>query len=215
MRHGRMHVLVVSLLWLGGVVEADAALCRKKNGALAMRDACKTRETAVTADMLGVVGPPGPQGPQGERGPKGEPGEPGPQGSSTAPSILFSPQINPAHIGTATGNGLAVASLGLPAGKYLVVAKLDAVNFGTGTFVRCALWEGATVLQVATTFIGTGAGDGNGFVETLSLVVPFDAGAGAAVYVRCRPDASTGTNDSAYIEQGILVAIPVSVITQQ
>ena len=43
-----------------------------------------------------------------------------------------------------------------------------------------------------------------------SLVVPVDAGPGAVVYVRCRPDVATGANESAYVEQGMLVALPVA-----
>ena len=162
--------------------------------------------------MLGIVGTPGPPG---QRGPKGEPGEPGPTGDATLPSVVSSLQNPVASIGTAGGNGVAVADLGLPAGKYLVISKVDAVNFGTATYVRCALDVGAARLQIATTFIGAIGGDVTGLVETLTLVAPVDAGEGALVYVRCRPDAATGTNESAYIESGILVAIPVSAISPQ
>ena len=209
----------LSILLAAGIAclgtAADAALCRKKNGTLVLRDACSRRETAVTPDMLGVVGTPGPPGAAGERGPKGEPGDPGPQGESTAPSVRFSLLVPQTHIGTAGGNGLAVASLGLPAGKYLVIAKVDVVNFGSATYVRCGLDVGANRLLQATTFIGATGGDGVGIVETQSLVVPVDAGPGAVVYVRCRPDVATGANESAYVEQGMLVALPVSVISQQ
>ena len=74
---------------------------------------------------------------------------------------------------------------------------------------------GATRVLQASTFIGGTGGDGVGIVETQSLVAPVDAGAGAVVYVRCRPDAATGANDSAKVEQGMLVALPVSAISQQ
>lgn len=148
------------------------------------------------------------------RGPKGEPGEPGPEGPAVAPSVRYSWQIPGAYIGTAGGNGLAVASMSLAPGKYLVMAKVDAVNFGAATYVRCGLDVGAFRAHQASTFIGVGGGDNASIVETLSLLVPVDAPEGAAVYVRCRPDVATGTNESAYIEGGILVAIPVSTISQ-
>lgn len=209
-------VVLAGLTWLGTAVPADAELCRKKNGTLVLRDdACTKRETAVTADMLGLLGTPGPQGERGERGPKGEPGEQGPPGPATFPAVRFSPQVFPAAIGTATGNGLAVASMGLAPGKYLVMAKMDVVNFGTATFVRCGLDVEANRVAVATTFIGNTGGDGVGLVETQTLLAAVDAGGGASVYVRCRPDVATGAADSAYVESGLLVAVPASVITQQ
>jgi len=212
MHRHRLFVLVLAgFAWLGGAVAADAALCQKRNGTLVLRDACGKRETAVSAEMLGVVGTPGPQG---LRGPKGEPGEPGPKGDAVAPSVRYSWQIPSAFIGTAGGNGVAVASMSLAPGKYLMMAKVDAVNFGLATYVRCGIDVGAARVHQATTFIGVGGADNTGLVETLSLLVPVDAPDGAAVYVRCRPDAATGTNESAYIEAGILVAIPVSAIGQ-
>jgi hypothetical protein len=213
-RYASVIVVFASLAWLIPAA-TDAALCQKKNGTLMLRDACGRRETPVTADMLGVSGTPGPQGEQGERGPKGEPGEQGAKGDPTAPFVVYDLQIPSAYIGTAAGNGLTVASLGLPAGKYLVIAKTDAVNFGTATYLRCGLDVGANRVSVATTFIGATGGDGVGIVETLTLLAPVDAGAGATVYVRCRPDAATGTNESAYMESGILTAIPVSAINAQ
>ena len=45
-----------------------AVLCAKKKGSLAMRDACKPKETQVDPAALGLVGPQGPQGPQGPAG---------------------------------------------------------------------------------------------------------------------------------------------------
>jgi len=212
--HRHVSVVVALIAWLGPA-PADAALCQKKNGTLVRRDACAKRETPVTADMLGLSGTPGPQGLQGDRGPKGEPGDSGPKGDPTTPYVLSSLQIPSAYIGTETGNGLAVASLGLPAGKFLVMAKLDAVNFGTATYLRCGLDVGASRVSVATTFIGNSTADGVGLVETLTLLAPVDAGGGATVYVRCRPDVATGTNESAYMESGILTAIPVSAINAQ
>jgi hypothetical protein len=213
----RVSILVLAALtWLGTAPSADAELCRKKSGALVLRDdACTKRETAVTADMLGLVGTPGPQGERGDRGPKGEPGEDGPPGPSTAPAVRFSLQIPQANIGTASGNGLAVASMGLAPGRYLVIGKVDVVNFGAATFVRCGLDVEVNRVALATTFIGNTGGDGVGLVETQTLLATVDAGGGASVYVRCRPDVATGAADSAYVESGILVAIPVSVITQQ
>jgi hypothetical protein len=101
----------------------------------------------------------------------------------------------------------------LPAGRFLVHAKLDAVNFGTATFIRCFVDVGDYRGQGAATFICTRPADDNtGAVETLALVTPVDTGSGSPVQIRCRPDVATGTNESAYIENGMLVAVPVDTI---
>lgn len=212
-------VLASSLL----ATTAGAGLCKKKNGTVVLRDACGKKETAVTPEMLGLGAGEGTPGPKGDRGPKGEPGETGPSGptgatgptgASSIPDLHWALQIPGANIGTATEPGLAVASMVLPGGRYLVHAKLDAVNFGTATFIRCFLDVGDDYRgQGASTFIGTRPGnDSAGAVETLSILSPVDAGTGAVISIRCRPDVATGTNESAYVENGMLVAVPVDTL---
>lgn len=222
---------IVVLVLLGSsllATSAGAGLCKRKNGAVVFRDACTKKETAVTAEMLGVVAGPGTPGPKGDRGPsgpKGDRGDAGPAGPAGAdgapgrasiPRVHFATQIPGALIGTAVEPGLAVASMVLPAGLFLVHAKVDAVNFGAATFIRCFLDVGSGFRgQGAATFIGTRSPqDSAGAVETLSLLAPVDTGNGAVVSVRCRPDVATGANESAYVENGMLVAIPVEALTQ-
>ncbi len=73
---GTLVALLVAVL----ATSADAVLCRKKSGVLAFRtDACKKRETLVTAEEIGAVGP------------AGEPGDQGPPGAVTPPLILSHP----------------------------------------------------------------------------------------------------------------------------
>ena len=45
-----------------------AVLCAKKKGALAVREACRPKETQIDPVALGLVGPQGPPGPQGPAG---------------------------------------------------------------------------------------------------------------------------------------------------
>lgn len=224
----------VILLMVLGVVNGfvsvtEAGICAKKNSIVVFRDTCRKGETLLNADALGlggVVGVAGPKGDKGDRGPKGEPGEPGLQGvkgdkgergDSSIPSAYYAFQIATAFIGdVAQGPGLAVANLVLPAGRYIVSAKLDAVNFGKPEYVRCTLYVGNFAAQTATTFIGSEPIQGTvGFVETLSLLMPVDAGSGGAVSVRCRPDTATGGREKTYIEQGMLVATPVGKLVAQ
>lgn len=52
------------------VARTDAAVfCKKKNGVVVIREACKAKETAVNLASFGAVGP---------KGDKGDPGDPGP-----------------------------------------------------------------------------------------------------------------------------------------
>src|SRR5438128_8998064 len=46
-------------------------VCKKKSGAVFLRDACKKKETAVAPASFGATGPQGPAGPQGPPGPPG------------------------------------------------------------------------------------------------------------------------------------------------
>jgi len=219
---GTKALAIMTALHLLTTATAHSGLCIKKNGTLVVRDACGRKEAAVTPTMLGLDAgsTEGAAGPKGDRGAKGDPGEPGPKGDpgdSAISSGYFAHQATAnAYIGDVTsGAGLDVAHLTLPGGRYLVTAKLDAVNFGLPTFVRCFLDVGDARVQMATTFIGGVAGDGMGAVETLSLLAPIDTGDGAVVTVHCRPDASTGAPDSSYIESGILVAMPTYAFVQQ
>jgi hypothetical protein len=75
----RVPWIVLSVMMLGTAHEASAALCRTKAGVLTERDACKKKESPVTADQVGAKGDDGLVGPQGPAGP---PGPQGPAGSS-------------------------------------------------------------------------------------------------------------------------------------
>ncbi len=209
---------IATLHLLAAAPTVHAALCMKKNGTLVVRDACRTKEISVDSGTLGLGAPDaGVPGPKGDRGPKGEPGQKGDPGDPAMVGGWFSYLVPQAYIGDAGGDGLPVASLALPAGRFLVMAKMDAVNFGLSTFVRCFLDVGTVRTQMATTFIGGVPGDSAGAVETLSFLLPIDAGDGDGdtIAIRCRPDAPTGSHESAYIESGILVAVPTSGFAQQ
>jgi len=72
-------------------------LCQKENGALSLREECKSNETPVDPTTLGLQGPkgdkgdpgpPGPMGSQGQKGDKGDKGDPGPPGSGLGGTII-------------------------------------------------------------------------------------------------------------------------------
>jgi hypothetical protein len=72
-------VVAWASLSAGPVAAQDqAVLCRKPNGLVVLRTACKGRETDIGS--VGQPGPPGPPGPTGPAGPTGAQGDPGPRG---------------------------------------------------------------------------------------------------------------------------------------
>src|SRR6266581_4626739 len=67
---------------VAGMAVGSAALparalvvCKKKTGAVFLRDACKKKETVVDLASFGATGPQGPAGPQGPPGPPGSGGQ--------------------------------------------------------------------------------------------------------------------------------------------
>ncbi|HXJ34085.1 MAG TPA: hypothetical protein VMS22_08585 [Candidatus Eisenbacteria bacterium] len=65
-----MRTTIVLLTLMMAMTSAEAVVCKRKNGSLALRsDTCKKREQAVSAADLGVVGTAGMQGPPGAPGP--------------------------------------------------------------------------------------------------------------------------------------------------
>ena len=64
------------MMWCGvallalPVARTDAAVfCKKKNGVVVIREACKSKETAVNLASFGAVGPKGDKGDKGDAGP--------------------------------------------------------------------------------------------------------------------------------------------------
>lgn len=82
----RRIMLAVVLVGIWGHAEASV-LCQKKNGALLVREACKTGQTQVDPATLGLQGPPGPKGNQGIPGPQGPPGPKGDKGNPGQPGV--------------------------------------------------------------------------------------------------------------------------------
>src|SRR5438045_2708145 len=69
--------LVVLLVGITVRAEADV-LCKKPNGALVVRAACKANQTQLDPSALGLKGPKGDKGNKGDTGSPGPAGPPGP-----------------------------------------------------------------------------------------------------------------------------------------
>jgi hypothetical protein len=65
----------VTLLALPAARTDAAVFCKKKNGAVVIRETCKSKETAVNLASFGAVGP---KGDKGDNGNAGDPGAAGP-----------------------------------------------------------------------------------------------------------------------------------------
>ena len=110
-------------------------------------------EFALTIGAVGPRGPSGPAGPTGAQGPQGPAGLQGPKGDTGATG-LPGPQGSPGPAGTSqawatAGSGITrvgtewttVASLALPAGKYMIAATLRVATYDTPatTLATCRL----------------------------------------------------------------------------
>ena len=129
----------------GGAIHACA---KKSNGALRVANKCKKSERGMSWSIQGPQGPQGAQGARGAQGAQGAQGATGPQGPSAAYSTGSSTSTS------STGN-VTVASLALPAGKYVLSASVRAadLNATTGAAPFCGLVQHST----STTLVSAGA----------------------------------------------------------
>lgn len=114
----KYQVAFASLIALFGsaTLSQAAIVCKNNNkgGAMFIRDTCKKNQTQVTLSDYGAVGPQGPAGPIGAQGPVG------PRGPSDGYAFSSGSNILP----FVTNTEQNVATLNLPAGNWLITAKL-------------------------------------------------------------------------------------------
>lgn len=93
----------------------------------------------------GPVGPVGPQGPVGAQGPQGLKGDTGARGPSDA---WYKSGYPSARL---TGSYTEVAKLALPVGKFMVIARVESINYSTSrsAFVACYIYDGAQIYDTA------------------------------------------------------------------
>lgn len=104
---------------------------------------------AALAGPTGPVGKPGPAGPTGPQGPKGEQGAVGPS------EVLAVRRTNGAGIQPGDST-VSVKSLALPAGSYLVTARVSVDDLsGARSVPTCRLTVGTTVVEELVVLDGT------------------------------------------------------------
>jgi len=146
--------LVAVLVAVGAASDGAAAvMCKKKSGAVVVRDdACRKKETAVVLSEFGALGP------QGEPGEAGQQGEPGPRGPSHGYVTSFDGDVE-----IPQDASLPLMTLEVPAGSYLVTARLQAITVfdaddppPTGNSYRfdCVLSGGETIMDAHVARVG-------------------------------------------------------------
>src|SRR5262249_44209644 len=129
--HVGVLVQLVAVGLIGAVAtRSEAALCRRKNGAVAVRSACTGKLTPVTAGDLGTLS---------VKGDPGAPGDPGPPGISKA----FSRYINTPQVTVDSGSQITVGAMTLPDGSYVAIVRVEFSNSGADAAeVGCYLTNG-------------------------------------------------------------------------
>lgn len=150
--------------------------------------------------VFGVAGPPGSAGSQGSAGATGATGATGPVGPSTSREAVNTGPVTITGIDAGSANSIATLS-GLPAGDYLVTARVQLNTSGTSAAsVSCrASLGGKTALAVAD--IGSNANS----VDHLPIVITFNGTLGSVgtANVQCWHDTLTGgapTATNTYVE---------------
>lgn len=133
--------------------------CYNKNGNATLRiidsnEQCKSNEIALNFNQTGpqgpqgIQGPVGPQGPQGPQGTQGPQGPQGPQGATgaTGASGTSAAYFAENNFATVTNAGKTIISKNVPAGSYVINAKLQAdnVDFDGAQNIGCSLSTGDT-----------------------------------------------------------------------
>jgi len=137
---------------------------------------CTNGQTAVAWNQ---TGPQGPQGAQGEEGPQGVQGEPGPQGvqgdqGPAGPSNAYAVGTGGDPIAFSISNLMAPVTLAVPAGNYVIDAKVLVGNRGDDVDgeVVCTLRHGETgniLIDFSSTRLFGGAPSAPGSTATLPL----------------------------------------------
>ena len=166
----------------GGTI---TACVRHNGGTLYEASKCAKHDSTLRWSKQGPQGSQGPQGPQGLEGSPGAPGAPGARGPSNGYSSL---DDGPISINSSAET--PVVSVTLPAGNYIVLAKLVpfAASGGTDAAV-CDLLDPTGVL------VDRGESVVNSSTisfDTVTLAGPLTTAGGGTARVQCKADIGSG-----------------------
>jgi Collagen triple helix repeat (20 copies) len=163
--------------------------------------------------LPGPAGPTGPMGPAGLQGPAGPVGPVGPQGPAGSAATVQA-YATAALPGTAVGTPSTLASLALPAGKYIVIATALASTDNTlfSTDVSCGIIRSGQPL-VPTAFVSL-APDPAYSRASVAVQQFYDFASPITIQFQCTASNSLG-GAAATINALLLTAIKVDQLTQQ
>jgi hypothetical protein len=161
MMYSTMTVLFTSIIAFASIPDASGVIhtCYNKNGNATLRvidnsiEQCKSNETALNFNQTGPQGPQGPQGPVGPAGPQGPQGLQGLQGATGATGATGpagASGTSTAYVARQTGSYRTVTTAGtlllsktVPAGSYVINAKVEGINLdGDPQTMTCSLSTG-------------------------------------------------------------------------
>jgi hypothetical protein len=165
----------------GGAIHA----CVRKGSHLLYTDRCKKGDKKLSWNRAGRRGPRGATGSEGAPGPEGPPGPQGVPGLEGPSSGYSTYQQRAVGIPIPNDNlGHTVASLTIPAGSYMVIAKTTVQNANSGEALdTCDLIAPGGSSNNAAIDESTSSTGSNEFA-TLSLVGPLTTG-GGTLSLRC------------------------------
>jgi hypothetical protein len=140
---------------------------------------CKKKDAKLSWN---VQGPPGPRGPQGTQGIPGSQGVPGPQG----PSAAFS-GFHDAPVTVASASLTSIGSLVVPAGNYVIFAKMWATNNSTtgAVLLDCELIAGADFDETRARLGQPGVSSASANAQALAFNVVHTFAAAAEIDLQC------------------------------
>ncbi len=215
-----MTVLFMSIIAFASIPGANGVIytCYNTKGNATLRvidnstEQCKSNETALNFNQTGPQGPqglqgpqgatgaPGAAGPQGPAGPEGLQGATGPAGASGTSTAYFARQDGSTFL---FGGGNRILSKDVPAGSYVINAKVVGVNRSFGSDLVCSLGPDGDTSTVRI--------DGNSGANRQVLVLQ-DAktfSAPATIILTCNTD---DFSSLITVESGVLTAIKVDTI---
>jgi hypothetical protein len=203
--YSRAAATLAVFLAAGGVAWAASGISgntihgcyKKRGGALRIAAHCRRNEKGVSWSKVGPPGPRGATGRTGKTGATGAAGAAGGQGATgpTGPSDVFAAgNATPTPLETAPKS---IAAFTLPAGSYLIQAKVVLFSEEPKTTMSCFIGPAPTgkpELDVAN--VST---PGTGEQGTLSLIGIEALGSTATVELLCKLSSGKGSFDQAHM----------------
>lgn len=192
--------MLVALMGVASTASASTIYtCKKKRGGairiVTKKTKCRKSEKKLTWGSTGSRGPRGPVGPVGPAGVSGSNGSAGATGATgaagaTGPAGPSNGYIDEAPQSSLDATHKVIATLTLPAGKYLVSAKVIIQRGGVGGETDCYIRLDG--VQIDSFYNVLAAAPNPGYVGGLAGLSSIDTTATSTVTLTCKDSATTG-----------------------